>query len=422
MRLAAASAILALLLFAQQAAAQTFSFQNESSYVDETKLMHVLGEVRNDSASAMGQVIITASFYDKDGALLGEFKSAPKLRVINPGESAPFDVRYIDPATVSRVANYTLSAEGQAADNKPVGIEILSSKSRLDVLGVYFINVDARNDGPLAATNPLVVATLYDRNGNVVAVGEAVAESGGKVIDMSPGQDAGFAIVVAERLQTYKAVRYSLVADSDQYLSNVVDFKAAGLGASAQSGNSTSSGCLIATAAFGSELAPQVQQLRGFRDNIALKTMAGSSFMQVFNTWYYSFSPAVADYERDAPWLKSAVRVAVYPLLGILDLSAAVYGALGFSSEAAIVGAGLTASSLIGLVYFAPVSAVLVATRRRWDFRRVKYVLAIAWAASVAAVVAGEMMASPEALMFGTALLVLSAISTVVLAVGRAIR
>jgi peptide/nickel transport system substrate-binding protein len=240
---------------------------------------------------------------------------------------------------------------------------------------------------------------------------------------MAPGQDAGFAIVVAERLQTYKAVRYSLVADSDQYLSKVIDFKAAGLGATAQPANGTNnSGCLIATAAFGSELAPQVQQLRGFRDNIALQTMAGSSFMQVFNAWYYSFSPAVADYERQAPWLKSAVQVAIYPLLGILDLSTAVHGALGFSSEAAIVGAGLTASSLIGLVYFAPVSAALVATRKRWKVGRVKYVLVAAWAASLAAVVAGEIAASPEALMFGTALLVLSAISTVVIAIGRAIR
>ena len=417
----AAAGILALLLFAQQAAAQTFSFQSESSYVDETKIMHVLGEVRNDSGSAMGGVIVTASFYDKDGALLAEYRNAPRLRVINPGESAPFDMRYIDPPTVGRVAKYTLAAEGQPADEKPVGIKILSSQSRLDVLGVYFINVDARNDGPQAATNPAVVATLYDKNGNVVAIGEAVAESGGRVTDMSPGQDAGFSIVVAERLQTYKAVRYSLVADSDQYLSDVMTYKAAGLGSSAQTSNGTS-GCLIATAAFGSELAPQVQQLRDFRDGLALNTMAGSSFMQVFNAWYYSFSPAVADYERGAPWLKSTVQVAIYPLLGILDLSTGVYGLLGFSDEVAIVGAGLTASSLIGLVYFAPVSAAMIATRKGRQVGHTKYILIAAWAASLAAIAVGEMATNTETLMFGTALLVLSAISTVVLAVARAVR
>lgn len=385
--------------------------------------MHVLGEVRNDSGSAVDSVIVTASFYDKDGVLLAEYKNAPRLRVINPGESAPFDMRYLDPPTVDRVANYTLAAEGQPVDEKPVGIKILSSQSRLDVLGVYFINVDARNDGSQTATNPAIVATLYDKDGNVVAIGEAVAESGGRVTDMSPGQDAGFSIVVAERLQTYKAARYSLVADSDQYLSDVMTYKAAGLGSSAQTSNGTStSGCLIATAAFGSELAPQVQQLRDFRDDLALNTMAGSSFMQVFNAWYYSFSPAVADYERDAPWLKSTVQVAIYPLLGILDLSTAVYGLLGFSDEVAIVGAGLTASSLIGLVYFAPVSAALIATKKSRQVGRTKYILIAAWGAGLAAIAVGEMAASTETLMFGTALLVLSAISTVVLAVARAVR
>jgi len=332
-------------------------------------------------------------------------------------------MRYLDQPTVGRVANYTLAAEGKPADEKPVGIKILSSQSRLDVLGVYFINVDARNDGQQTATNPAIVATLYDKDGNVVAIGEAVAESGGRVTDMSPAQDAGFSIVVAERLQTYKAAKYSLVADSDQYLSDVMTYKAAGLGSSAQTGNGTStSGCLIATAAFGSELAPQVQQLRDFRDGLALNTMAGSSFMQVFNAWYYSFSPAVADYERDAPWLKNTVQVAIYPLLGILDLSTAVYGLLGFSDEVAIVGAGLTASSLIGLVYFAPVSAALIATKKGRQVGRTKYILIAAWGAGLSAIAMGELVASTEVLMFGTALLVLSAISTVVLAVACAVR
>jgi hypothetical protein len=144
--------------------------------------------------------------------------------------------------------------------------------------------------------------------------------------------------------------------------------------------------------------------------------------MQVFNAWYYSFSPAVADYERGAPWLKSTVQVAIYPLLGILDLSTGVYGLLGFSDEVAIVGAGLTASSLIGLVYFAPVSAALIATRKGRQVGRTKYILIAAWAASLAAIAVGEMATNTETLMFGTALLVLSAISTVVLAVARAVR
>ena len=58
-------------------------------------------------------------------------------------------------------------------------------------------------------------------------------------------------------------------------------------------------GCLIATAAYGSEMAPQVQFLREIRDNTVLQTQSGTSFMTAFNTFYYTFSPTVADYERE---------------------------------------------------------------------------------------------------------------------------
>ena len=65
--------------------------------------------------------------------------------------------------------------------------------------------------------------------------------------------------------------------------------------------SSEGGGCLIATAAYGSEMAPQVQLLREIRDNTVLQTQSGTSFMTAFNTFYYTFSPAIADYERENP-------------------------------------------------------------------------------------------------------------------------
>ena len=66
-------------------------------------------------------------------------------------------------------------------------------------------------------------------------------------------------------------------------------------------------GCLIATAAFGSEIEPQVQFLRELRDNTVLQTQSGTTFMTGFNQFYYSFSPAVADYERENPMFKDCL-------------------------------------------------------------------------------------------------------------------
>jgi hypothetical protein len=425
---AANLAAMPLLAVQNSVAEGTFSFRNETKYLDESKILHIYGEIKNESTNAMKDILITASFYDTGGNTLSQYQQAPKLRVLNPGGSAPFDMVYLNPSSVDKVANYSLSASGQPTETKPLGLTILSSNSRLDVLGLYYINVSVRNDGNQTVTNPIAIATLYDNSGKVIAIGEAPVESDSRVLEnMTVGDKGGSGIVVSERLQTYKATRYTIVADSDQYLSNVVEYKAAGLGARSETGsssNGTKSGCLIATAAFESDLAPQVQQLREFRDGIALKTKAGSSFMNVFNGWYYSFSPSVADYERDQGWLKSVVRASVYPLLGILDLSKAVFHSLSFNGEAAIVGAGMTASSLIGLLYFAPLSVLVAIASRKKQFslKYSKYVLAFAWAVSLAALSAGEISLQNEILMFGTALLVLSVISTVVIVIARAIR
>ena len=90
--------------------------------------------------------------------------------------------------------------------------------------------------------------------------------------------------------------------------------------------------------------------------------------MNVFNSWYYSFSPSVADYERAQPWLKGMVRIAIFPLLGILQVSEKSYSLL--PGEYGSVVAGLTASTLIGFVYFTPVvlGLKIIKTKRKFDF------------------------------------------------------
>ena len=87
-----------------------------------------------------------------------------------------------------------------------------------------------------------------------------------------------------------------------------------------QIGNSEDGGCLIATAAYGSEMAPQVQFLREIRDNQLMSTESGMSFMNSFNQFYYSFSPTIADLERKNPLFKEAVKLSITPLLSTLSV------------------------------------------------------------------------------------------------------
>ena len=120
------------------------------------------------------------------------------------------------------------------------------------------------------------------------------------------------------------------------------------------------SGCLIATAAFGSELAPQVQFLREYRDNTIMTTVAGSSFLNAFNTVYYTFSPTVADSERTHPLLQETVRAGISPLLGILQI--AKFSTIG-NNNLSVILSGIMASSLIGATYLWPAGLVIKSVR-----------------------------------------------------------
>ena len=120
-------------------------------------------------------------------------------------------------------------------------------------------------------------------------------------------------------------------------------------------------GCLIATAAFGSEMAPQVQFLREIRDGTVLQTQSGSTFMTGFNQFYYSFSPAVADYERENPAFKETVKIAITPML----TSLAILNYVDIDSEEEMLGYGIGIILLnIGMYFIAP-AAIIFKIRNR---------------------------------------------------------
>jgi len=174
--------------------------------------------------------------------------------------------------------------------------------------------------------------------------------------------------------------------------------------------------CVIATATYGSELSPEVQFLRGFRDGVVMSTFTGSQFMKAFNGWYYSFSPYLAESISKNPTLRSITKAVLYPLLGILDLSAVVYSAFNFSPELGVVISGALASALIGLVYFTPLAAcfVLPSKRLRRHLMRIEgKLIALPWIASLFSVSIALLVASPLGMMISTAAFVLASIAAV---------
>jgi len=125
-------------------------------------------------------------------------------------------------------------------------------------------------------------------------------------------------------------------------------------------------GCLIATAAFGSELAPQVQLLREIRDDIVLQTKSGSIFMTGFNQLYYSFSPTIADYERENLIFKEAVKLTLSPLLTSLTLLQYA----DIDSESEMLGYGIGTILLNIVMYFVAPAVLIIKIRKRVNIEK----------------------------------------------------
>jgi hypothetical protein len=119
-------------------------------------------------------------------------------------------------------------------------------------------------------------------------------------------------------------------------------------------------GCLIATATYGSELAPQVQQLRELRDNYLLRTDSGTFFIKSFNDFYYSFSPVVADYERENPVFKDMVKIAITPMISSLS----ILNYVDMNSEIEVLGYGISLILLNGIMYLGIPAIAIIGIRK----------------------------------------------------------
>jgi hypothetical protein len=160
-------------------------------------------------------------------------------------------------------------------------------------------------------------------------------------------------------------------------------------------------GCLIATAAFGSELAPPVQMLREFRETRILSTVSGTSFLKVFNAWYYTFSPTIANLERQNIFLQAIIKNSIYPLIGILQISQA---ATVIEGETGLILTGFVASTLIGTVYMWPLSL-------RLDFTRFYKQIILGILASLGLTVFGITSGNVTILMGSTSIFVLTSLT-----------
>ena len=222
---------------------------------------------------------------------------------------------------------------------------------------------------------------LFEPGQTVMISGNAEAETLSIQVQYSSGKTILLRTVTTDSSGNFalefKIPPNSMLGDYQVFTSTVVDGtsvihtavfnvveKISGTAPTEPTQESKGGGCLIATATFGSEMAPQVQFLRELRDNTVLQTESGTNFMTGFNQFYYSFSPAIADYERENPVFKEAVKLTLTPLLTSLTLLQYT----DIDSESEMLGYGIGIILLnIGMYFVAPAVLIMTIRKKTWN-------------------------------------------------------
>jgi len=421
-------------------------------------------KIETTSSATLGtfKVMVTGTSYPKvhNVNVTVEIKSiatftvqaSPASRSVYPGQSAEYTVTVTTTGGYNKDIVFTLNPAPPSgisyAFSPPQATPPSITTSTLTVYttstvptGTYTLTIQGAGDG--TTDTHQVTLTVSEKTNSVISlsldksvikVGENVRLSG----SISPNPGSGYVVTIEYSLggSAWSTVSTVNTVSDGSYSytwtppsKGSYKFRSSWVGSIAYNGatsgeqaltveTTTPTGpplCIIATATYGSELSPEVQFLRGFRDGTVMSTFAGSQFMVAFNAWYYSFSPYMAQFIASNAFARAVMKVLLYPLIGILHLTSTTYNAFGFSHELAVVMAGLVASALIGIVYFSPLAILALALLRRYRETTLRIsqlrILAIAWAASLLMILLGEVAVVPALMMASTALFVLSTLS-----------
>jgi len=130
----------------------------------------------------------------------------------------------------------------------------------------------------------------------------------------------------------------------------------------------TSGRCIIATAAYGSEMAPEVVYMRHVRDGVIGSTPIGKILRDAFDAFYYSWSPPVAAVVAESSGLQAIFRILLIPISIAVRIADTTFHATGEGNTGSIVGFVLAAVFTITTYIALPALVIEQASSRLLRF------------------------------------------------------
>ena len=201
-----------MLSFAIPSAFAQVTIQNDQHYIGDDKSFHVVGEVQNNLEFPLNQVNVFVTLYDENNNVVMTKETRSLVNTIMPDMRGPFDFIFTD-INPEQIKSYSLDLDYSISEPKSQVIEITSSELSRDNHNNLIISGTVENNGDITANTVAVIATLYDRNGNVVAVSRIHPEPD----YLSSEEDTFFVVSVLDKSQISEITDYTIVAESEEY-------------------------------------------------------------------------------------------------------------------------------------------------------------------------------------------------------------
>jgi hypothetical protein len=188
------------------------SIINDQKYVGDDGAFHVVGEIQNNLEFPLNQVKVLVTLYDENNNVIATKETRTLVNTINPEMKGPFDFIFID-MSLEQVKSYSLDLDYSISEPKGQVIAVTSSKLSRDNFNNLIISGTVENSGEITANTVAVIATLYDKNGNVAAVSRIHPEPD----YLGSYEDAFFVVSILDKNQISDVIDYTIVAESEEY-------------------------------------------------------------------------------------------------------------------------------------------------------------------------------------------------------------
>jgi len=199
------------LIFGISSAWAEVSIQNDQHYIGSDGSLHIVGEIHNQLDMPLNQIDVHVTLYSEN-EIVDTVRTSSLVNTIMPGMKGPFDL-VITGQKAQIIDDYTMEVSYKVSSPKNQVIDVTSSDISRDKFDNLIITGTVVNNGEGTANAISIVATLYDKEGNVAAVSKSLARP-----DYLRSNDEVFFLVpVTDKQQTTSVVDYNIVAESEEY-------------------------------------------------------------------------------------------------------------------------------------------------------------------------------------------------------------